>query len=561
MQVDLLRWQIDPEHPFFVFNLYMNTSPQQVENLASLIPADVLPYFGVQLVGKYPYDDVPEHRRWVEETVDACTRYGIPTFVQAEAFNTRSDIPMSFYESLFERSELFLGIAFAELSASGLTMEGMDDDHVQRIIRAVETVAAYDGLFLWQDMGYEWSGIFDESGHPFVEAGSEPLLFDLFGRLGRHVILMDKHNGAGKRFQGPAAAMGWWSSGLVGAWGVNSEDWIWWEGGWGPLFEEHSGVSKGYDAEVARWNFPKAMTGQDWLADLAGGASVFSIEVGFGNGDFSLPTPAFTHVQLPFMRQVIEHRMLLSPQEFLQKVRVAYQPSGPWGYDMHNDDIFKGLYGPEHDSLYEWLPSTGRYFYLPILPTLAGEDITGLYAEVVGTDMWDAEWKDNHAAKQAWFDARYPEVQGDSWVVNIEDRWFLMNPNENVNISTTFAFPLAIRDCLALEGSIEPHIFGFVMETKEGLAIQLSNYRIDGQGMLDDFGTEGIFDAYMNTPYDETLRPTVITLSGLGAEPEVNLEGSRDFEHTTSFSDGVFTVSLKHNGMVDISIPLSATCP
>ena len=555
-----LRWTIDPEHPFFVFNVYMNTGPEEAANLADLIPDDVQPFFGVQLVGKYPYDDDPEHRQWVETMVDAFASHGIPTFVQAEAWNTRSDIPMSFYESLFERSPLFLGLVYAEFSANGLTMEGMDEDHVQRIIRAVETVSAYDGFLLWQDMGWEWSGVYDESGHPFVEAGSDPLLFDLFSRLGRHVILQDKHNGSGKRFQGPAAAMGWWSSGLINAWGVNSEDWIWWESGWGPLFGEHGGGQKAYDAEVARWNFPLAMTGQDWLADLAGGASVFSIEVGFGNGDFAEPTPAFKHVQLPFMRRVIENRILLSRSEFLGKVQVAYQPSGPWGYDMHNDDIFKGLYGPEESSLYEWLPSTGRYFYLPILPTLAGEEITAKYPEVIGTEKWKSEWKDDQGAKIAWFDERYPAVEGDSWFVNVGNRWFFMNPNENVDVATTFAFPLSNWPCLNFSGSIEPHLFGFITEEETGLSIRLSNYRIDGQGMLDDFGAEDIFEAYMTDPYDGDTRRTEFVLQGLTTEPQPFFDGTREFDHTATFADGALTIALDHNGAVDIIIPLDREC-
>ena len=555
-----LRWKIDPDHPFFVFNVYFGVEPEKAANLVALIPDDVRPYFGVQLVGKYPYDDVPEHRQWVEAMVDAFASQGVPTFVQADAFNSRSDMPVSFYESLFFRSPLFLGLVFAELSAAGLTIEGMDDDYVQRIVRAVETVAAHDGFFLWQDMGYEWRGVYDESGHPFVEAGSEPLLFDVFTRFGRHVILQDKHNGGGKRFQGPAAAMGWWSSRLVGAWGVNSEEWLWWEAGWGPLFGENGGVPKAYDSLTARWNFPLAMTGQDWLADLAGCASVFSIEVSYSNGDFSKSTPAFQHVHLPFMRQVIGRRTLLSRQEFLDNVRVAYRPSGPWGYDMHNDDIFKGLYGPEKSSLFEWLPSTGRYFYLPILPTLAGQEIADRYPEVIGTDKWEADWMDAAAVKQAWFNERYPAVTGDSWFVNISKRWFLMNPNENVDIATTFSFPLVNRPCLTLSGTIEPHFFAFIYETDAGFSIRMSNYRIDGQGMLDDFGPEGVFDAYMNDPYDEATRPTLLSLKGLEAGPVITWGGSREFQHRETFSVDTLTMTIDHNGYVEIDIPIQGEC-
>lgn len=550
-----LRREFSPDRPFFMFNVYMGTDAASADRLAALIPADFKPYFGVQLVGKYPYDNDEEHLEWVRQMVDAFTANDIPTLVQAEAFNTRSDIPMTFYESLFDRSPLFLGIVFAELSASGLSIEGMDADYEQRIVRAVETVAAHNGFFMWQDMGYEWSEMTLESGHPFVEAGASTLLFDLFSRLGRHVILIDKHNGDGKRFQGPAAAMGWWSSGLVNSWGVNSEDWIWWEGGWGTLFGPHCEFPKGCDGTLARWNFPLVMTGMDWLADLAGGASVFSIEVGFANGDFSKPTPAFTNVQLPFMRMVINNNLLISREEFRTYSRVAYQPSGPWGFDMHHDDIFKGLYGPEIDSLREWLPSTGRYNYLPILPTLAGPEVKALYHEVVGTDYWEANWKDNQQAKIDWFNERYRAVEGDSWVVNNGTGWFMMNPNENVDIATTFSFKLINRPHITLSGTFEPHTLAVAVEKPTGITIWLSNYRIDGQGMLDQFGADGIFDAYMADPWDDGLRRTELTMTGTAPDPSsVEFTCSDNFTRNVEAVDDRTIVTIDHNGPVVINI-------
>ena len=53
----------------------------------------------------------------------------------------------------------------------------------------------------------------------------------------------------------------------------------------------------------------------------------------------------------------------------------------------------------------------------------------------------------------------------------------------------------------------------------------------------------------------------VISLAGLSADPVAELTGSRDFQHEISFSEQTWTLSLDHNGMVDIEIPVVLECP
>jgi len=561
-----LRRPISPGAPLFLFNLY--GGPDEVRSIDAVLPEDVRPYFAIQYVPPEPYDDSPAFRERVEAVAAAAEAAGLPLFVQTEHCYTRNETPMSYWSGLFERRASLIGLVFAEISCTGLQLTGLDADYMERMKTTIETVAAHGAYFLWQDMGWDRPGPWEKVPHVFVKAGSDEALYRSIREHAAHVLLMCKQNGDGRRFVGPAAALGWWTSCGVGQWGVNPEDWVWLEAGYRHLYEPSDGWGPFRASWLPVFTYPDALFGMEWMIAASGGATLFALEApfhGFASLEIERRTPAFEHVLLPLIRGLLARDLIPTRDEVRARMRVAYHPGVPVPPELNGDELFRGLYGPEEDDLYEWLPSTGRYYFLPVLPVLAGQGTTGLFPAVFDDADYARELSDE-GDRRAFFDARYPAVgEGDSWFVNMGAHWYVANPHENADVVTTFAFPLNRWAGRVLSGSLSPHTFAVVTEEAAGLRLHLSNYRIDAEADVwanaerveaDPLGY--VNEIYIPAPTDGDLRRTVVHLQAPGREPGLEISGHPGFVYTTAFDagTGVWALTVDHNGPVDVTVAL-----
>ena len=548
-----LRLKVSNERPLFIFNIY-GTNPDSVFWLAENLPEDIREYWSIQFVGLKK--DTPENRVNMERNLDAAQAAGIPAFIQVEDCNSHNDVPSSYYAFLFERYSRLVGLSVAEFSAANTSLIGMDLDHIKAVKRYIDTVLPFGGIFMWQDMGYE--GL-----HPFMIAGSVPELYRKIVANKDYIILMDKHNGRSKRFVTQAAALGFYASDLIGNWGVNSEDWIWWEAGFNKLFNPIAGITRSAPDWKAVFTYPDALFGIDWLIAAAGGATVFSLECpyhGFAVPEQGQFTPAWHNVILPLTRMLINNQLIPSREEVKARIKVAYHAENINPCEINGDSLFRGLYGPELASLWEWLPSTGRYYFLPILPKLADEKVLGSYPHLITTTSYARDFMFKAAAKQAYFNSIYPQIgTGDAWFMNFRNNWYIANPNENRDITTTFSFPLITDPANSLGGSISAHTFIIVREEPGILNIHLSNYRIDSdkdvwESGIVDFNPDTYLPHYLNCPSDGELRKSVITLTAATAPTLSSITGTNGYTCTTDFTNGVCTIIIEHNGPVDLRI-------
>jgi len=561
-----LRRPISADNPLFVFNIY--GGPEEVFAVDTVLPDDVRPYFAIQYVPPEPYDHGEEFRARVESVLDAAEQLDFPLFIQTEHCYTRSETPPSYWSELFRRYTSLVGLVWAEISCTGLQLIGLDDDYIRRMKDTIETVAAHGAYFLWQDMGWDRPGPWESTPHVFVKAGSDEALYRTITGNAAHVILQDKHNGDGKRFIGPSAALGWWTSCGINHWGVNAEDWMWLEAGYRHLYAPSDGWRPFRSSWAPVFAYPDALFGMEWLIGMAGGATVFALEAPFhGFASLSIPqtTPAFENVLLPLIRRMLGESLIPSRDDVREKMKIAYHPTVAAPPELNWDDLFRGLYGPEISSLYEWLPSTGRYFFLPTLPVHSTTGTLDLFPVVFDDGDYAEELKDLEA-KQALFDAWYPaRGDGDSWFVNLGTRWFLANPNENLDVDTRFSFALNRFPGRTLQGNLPPHTFGIVVEESDRLRVHLSNYRIDSE--TDVWGNEDfvnqdplgyVNNIYIPDPTDGALRRTTVRVRGQKAEPLLEIQGHEGFLHETVFDAvaGTYELSIDHNGPVDLVLEL-----
>ena len=548
-----LRIEISPDKPLFLHNLY--GAPSELAAVRDLLPDDVRPRYAFHYVPPEPYDFSAAWQQDVEAMATAADAAGMPLFVQVEHGNTRNPATAAWWNDLFDRHPMMTGLIFAEICWSGIWLSRLDDDYIARLIADLEVVAAHGGYLLWQDMAAD---NLVEVPHVFLKAGADAGLMAAFRQHGRNVIVQDKHNGTGKRFVTAAAPMGLWASCVIGNWGVHSENWMWWEAGYSHLFQPSSGVGHAGPGWRSVLTFPDAMFGIDWIAGLAGGATVFGIEI---PGVVVTPgatalQPAFRNVLLPLIRRMLQQRLGPTRDEARDRMRVAYQPLAAALPDLMQDGIFVGLYGPEQNDLSEWLPSTGRYFYLPILPVLSTAGERARFAEVVDSDRWSAELADVDA-KRAFFDARFPaNGTGDAWFVAFPGRVFAFNPHENVDQDVAFRTAVDAPG-LALSATLPAHTSLLAMTRDDGLEVDLSNYRIDAETdvwsdpSIDDDPTPYLSGKYATSPTDDVLRRTTLAIEGLASAATIESSGD-GAQVSDAFADRRHAVTVDHNGPVTV---------
>ncbi|HOY62773.1 MAG: Glycosyl hydrolase family 98 [bacterium ADurb.Bin236] len=562
-----LRRLINNENPLFVYSsVYHGADQSQLENFWAALPDDVKPYFGVHINPKKT--DSKDNREWIESILETARRIGAPAIIETEGFNSQNDTPMEYWEELFDKYPNLIGLNISEISATGgLSGANLNDEFMRKIARYIEVAASRGGYFIWQDMS--WDAPFPKSPHVFVKAGTEPVLFNAIKDRGAHVILTHKHNGNGRRFTSDAAAMGFWASGITAAWGTHSEGWLWWEGGFEKLYEPSKAPHRSATPWKSVFSYPDALYGIEWMIAASGGASLFSLEAyfqGYSSCDGKKLTPAFENVILPLIRQIIKHRFIPDRDSALAKIKTAYRPSQAAPRALREDHLFKSLYGPEYSSHYEWLPSTGRYYFIPIIPMLAEASTDALFQNVID----DGIYKDNLVSpvgKKKYFDALYPaEGEGDAWFVNVGGNWLVANPNENLDIPVSFDLPLSINAGARVSGVLSPHTFAIIHEGPGRVFLHLSNYRVDSSVDVwnNDYLNQKqpcdyVADKYISNPTDNVARRTMIALSGFtGGIPDAIVNIGQYGEYKIEHGEGALHIKLDHNGTMDVEIVLGS---
>ena len=182
-----------------------------------------------------------------------------------------------------------------------------------------------------------------------------------------------------------------------------------------------------------------------------------------------------------------------------------------------------------------------------------------LFGEVVDSDRWSADLADV-AAKQAFFDARYPSTgDGDAWFVSFPGRLFAFNPRENQNLDATLRTALDAPG-LSLSAALPAHTSLLAMQRDDGLDVDLSNYRIDSEAdvwtdpSINDDPTKYLQQKYAVDPTDGAQRRTLVSVEGLSAAASLTVSGDPRAAVTDTFAEGRHTVTVDHNGPVTLRL-------
>ena len=509
--------------------------------------------------------------------LEQARKAGIPVVLAVQG--DEGDGPPVVLENVAKALEEFpnlIGCRSCELTCG----PGFSASERSYLIDLIQLCGEHGALVNWMEMGYPY-----ERDHIFTIAGRDPELFHTLAKYGDCVILTDKNNGWGRFYETRSLVMGMWASGTVAHWGLNAEDWWWYEQGYGERFLPSKG-RRGYARQLAAgfpvtkgWEFASAVSSpdilyaQNVLLAIAGGATVYSFEMPSHalagrdqSGAYQL-TPAWRNAIYPLLKAALDYQLIPEREQVLAKMQVAYQDSGAPGteLDAPGEKLYRPLYGgstPDEEIMSRDLspdlfPRSGRYYFLPVLPKLVPPASHSSFPNIMVPNQFaDA------GSERAYFDKLYPvESSGGALVLHINGAWFATNPHENQNIAEDFRFhPFPGNSAVELAGRLEPHSLLLVKVDEQKLHLQANNYLVKTH-IWDEprptvFDVESYLRKYVTKPDDGEKRTTTLQIFMAGGEkPSLTYSTERGaVESKWNANSRSMQIRLDHNGPVELTI-------
>ena len=593
------RMLIDAEHPLLLVSLYANTKhpawwdnsgvpgvPMQghntMEGVWRLIPEDLKPYTAIQLHA----DDYLGHawggtgnkenlQKFYEYHVAIAQEKGINLYLTLMTggvpINTfRNLIDMDWLNNLIDNNSCIKGVVFAENHHNG------DTNAVAQL------TAEYLELFSSKGIYLVLTDI-DDANHRMEKWFENDTLFKTAQKHHKYLVINSKSTSSSGYNTVRSFALGTWLSGLADNWGALTDAWAWYEIRYHKLFEPVMNTT--YEDVRRVYTFPETLFAMNMLQSYVNGGTVFNAEHPFYcTGVYDEASWVLKESIIPTMRYMIVNPAA-TREQVKDEIKAVYHT------DSYLPTNFaEGLYGTAQDN--NLLQTSGRYRTLPVLSS----KLSDAEASAFGRVLKSADLAD----KINILNAQYPELStGDAFVETLLGgkagqtgrRLLIMNSlfNENKNQSATLT-PTDATFATSMGFTLTPHTYLIAHETADSIKIDLNNFRTDkdelwvpGESENPDwtsFGNDWNGDHkdyvqdymkyHISNPKldkDRDLRSTVITLhTGERLTAVVTRNGGStkladDNFYTETYENGVYTLTITHNGQVNVTIRKGGTQP
>lgn len=586
------RMLVDAEHPLLLVSLYANTKhpawwdnsgipgvPMQghntMEGVWSLIPEDLKPYTAIQLHA----DDYLGHawggtgnkenlQKFYEYHVAIAQEKGINLYLTLMTggvpINTfRNLIDMDWLNNLIDNNSCIKGVVFAENHHNG------DTDAVAQL------TAEYLELFSSKGIYLVLTDI-DDANHRMEKWFENDTLFKTAQKHHKYLVINSKSTSSSGYNTVRSFALGTWLSGLADNWGALTDAWAWYEIRYHKLFEPVMNTT--YEDVRRVYTFPETLFAMNMLQSYVNGGTVFNAEHPFYcTGVYDEASWVLKESIIPTMRYMIANPAA-TREQVKGEIKAVYHT------DSYLPTNFaEGLYGTAQDN--NLLQTSGQYRTLPVLSS----KLSAAEASAFGRVLKSADLAD----KINILNAQYLELStGDAFVETLLGggagqtgrRLLIMNSlfNENKNQSATLT-PTDATFATSMGFTLTPHTYLIAHETADSIKIDLNNFRTDkdelwvpGESENPDwtsFGNDWNGDHkdyvqdymkyHISNPKldkDRDLRSTVITLHTEERPTAVvtrnggSTKLADDKFYTETYENGVYTLTITHNGQVNVTI-------
>lgn len=518
-----------------------NTDAVVAETLRNILPEDIRPWTAVSLslsVAGWNYKDG-------DTPLEFCKRFdrqGVKFFVEIADPGIPDPPTQRRWFTAAELREIFAACtncAGADTGETFWAFTGKDNPKISTwLLDVLRACADNRRLFILGEG--TWN-----TGHwtKFLFQHRDELRAD---GLGRWLVPMHKNTKPWATFQNVGILQGAWMSGLVENYGMWNDQWNWTYSSFG-----NAGEFPAYDKKDENVRkIPYTFFLRQWLWAISQGAAINATEDPMCFSREGKANSTFTKYLHPFIKGVGEHHIVPRKSAVLAKTRAMIDPfgtyetsKGTWTYDpkvlfpTYLDEpvkfapksydpftvLFRNTYGfsaayngtnaagrmfPREPSLpdrltRETMPDTARCYAVPILAHPEERAPAGMKT------LRLADLRTDAAVKAAYASTNTDD--NEAYAVEVDDSFFVLNGNENIDQDQHFKLPLGGAALLAMEGELpfQNLIFG-KREGRDKFWFQTNGYHGDGK----TFGQR-----YVCTP-----KPTVLTFTA-SREPKITVEG------------------------------------
>ncbi len=430
--------KIGPETPLFLMRSRVWDPVKSAGHVKEIIPA------GLERV--IIVDDLALAGERVLERAQKYQELGLDFVI----WDNRCQTSLSVIEYVFQNFGRCIGIAEGE-HFSGMYWEKGPEGNLAEcdfVHRAWTLCAKYGRFYFFADGdggSYRWPG--------FAEREKEVLL-----RYRKNIVPMFKTTNGDMALHSYGAVEGLMASGYAVNCGVWVDEWIWPCCGFGKLGETIP-TEKIWEnrRKVGTRQCPWVYDIQMWLMGIASGSTVFHLESAHQWTPEGKGAAHYDRVFLPFVKAVVEHRLLPSRQAFLDSIKIAVESDLELTKDKHHKQYTGGfaylneLYALKAKGDQEFIPNDSRYGIVCLLPP--GAACLNTKTRVVP----QAQLADPEKAR-ALFNLSYPpRFSGKAFMWACDGTVIVTDSNENQDIAQSFFMPLGPGPVQTLSGTIGVH--------------------------------------------------------------------------------------------------------
>lgn len=573
----------------------VNTTANRISRYNEMIPAYIRPYVVYSLWpghGWYYTKNPSDYTSYIDDTyLDLCKRVdstGIQFVVNvSEIGNYTMPIPANsnlflanpggYYISAAQTDSIFANTTHCIGIESGENFWKYNSTTVNAVLDLLRVCKKYNKKYILGEGGWAYSTL-----TRFLNENYDVLKNEGLGNYFYPVYKNTKPYGA---LVTQSAIMGAWVTGLTAGFGTWNDEYCWTYSSFGHAnqFPIYTKADNNY-LKIPFTHYLKS-----WLLNIAMGGQANFMETPIlgrnATGDANM-APYWA----PFIKGLVEHNIMPSRAAVLDKVKAIANPYGTYTlsdgttssyvssnlisyqttvvpYNIPNNAepfgrLFKNTYGIWNDTSYtntgsvtdryypivknatgtnyllnavlrEVLPNNPRYLMIPLLPhpnaaTSVPAGITTVALCTLSTD----------AALKTKFESLYPATPNDNgaWAQEIDNSFFVINSNENVDIDQNFTFPLGNTIIESITGTMpfQNFLFG-KREGQDTYWFQSNGYAVS------DKTSPG-------QKYECVVKKTILTFK-CKSEPKLRVEdGKATYIHRTwDAISNTLTLQIDHS--------------
>ncbi len=562
-----LRRPISPEQPMWIVHIdtWNYADPQKI---IDLIPEDILPYVVFNISLSISWDS--ENHEWLmvhdgyetaKSWLRTCAENNVWAMIQQSSggqshfpdYDASTDYEDTIYAEFYRDYPNFIGYNYCEQfwGFESADFPITPEERYEHFAKLLELGDKYGGYLVVSWCGNQWSpGI-----NPMAMTKKVPAFADACGKYSSNYILCEKYTQTSYLFDMESLVLGTWLSGYCGNFGVRYDESGWTDSEGDKQEEYRLSTSLAVNFERFALNGMTVVDGPEliWVSDFR------ELPLSVGEDGYAQRgwerLPEFDNVAVDMFRKVLDGTIRIPDrEEVINRTRLVIINDVQFGSDDEQYStpatLFEGLYRMEEDGNlrdnHSFYKSTGRYPSIPVVYELRDDLAKSFEIQINQSDLvpqWppaENGWH-NVKTKQEVYNRLFPqEYTGDCYAGRLENTWVTYNPYKTETVA---------------RGEL-----GCQYNTCEKIGLSYTRY---ASGIIREYSDH--IDFYLNN-FDEkdgALKENIITIYGSTQEPTFTYQdrGERQTasEITSDWRDGVFTLTIRQNGPVDLTIQCSGT--